>query len=106
MRGALIPQIFQKTLGLSYSIAKESAAATLMSTDIEGIATGIPYIHKLWAATVELAIGFYLLSTAIDEATFLVVLPILSKKQILRFINSAKHLSFVYRYFFSWQIIL
>lgn len=79
MRGALIPQIFHKTLGLSYSIAKESAATTLMSTDIEGIATGIPEIHKLWASLLELVVGFYMLSTVIDEATFLVVVPMLSK---------------------------
>lgn len=79
VRGALIPHILRKTLNIPYSVAKESAAATLMSTDIEGIATGIAQFHAMWGAAIEVSVGFYLLSTLISKATFLVVLPVVGK---------------------------
>lgn len=75
-----MPSIFKKTLNLPYSVAKDSAAATLMSTDIEGISTGIPKLHDIWSGFIEVIVGLYILSTIIDKATFLVVLPVLSKK--------------------------
>ena len=86
VRGALVPNIFHKTLGLPYTIAKESAAATLMSTDMEGISTGIPKLHEIWAGFIEVAVGLYILSTIIDEATFLVVIPVLGKNLPIFFI--------------------
>lgn len=79
VRGALIPHIVGKTLALPYSIAKESAAATLMSTDIEGISTGIANFHELWGSAIQVGISLYVLSTIIDEAAFLVVLPVIGK---------------------------
>ena len=80
VRGALIPHIVRKTLALPYSMAKESAAATLMSTDIEGITMGISNFHELWGGAIQVGISLYVLSTIIDEAAFLVVIPVIGKK--------------------------
>ena len=80
VRGALIPYILRKTLALPYSTAKESAAATLMSADIEGISTGIADFHELWGGVIEVSISLYVLSTIIAEAAFLVVLPVIGKE--------------------------
>lgn len=105
VRGALVPHIFKKTLKLPYSIAKESAAATLMSTDIEGISTGIPQVHEIWAGLIEVCVGLYLLATIIDKATFLVVLPVLGKG--LLFTDEAHyiHLLTGHYSFFYYQLL-
>ena len=103
VRGALVPHIFRKTLKLPYSIAKESAAATLMSTDIEGISTGIPQIHKMWACLIEVCVGLYLLATIIDKATFLVVLPVLGKIFLIsvkaHYIRTSTYIAYSFFYY-------
>jgi len=48
---------------------------TLMSTDIDGIATGLREIHEVWAAIIELGIGVYLLARQIGAACFLIIIP-------------------------------
>lgn len=79
LRGAIIPLIFKKTMLLPHVTASESAATTLMSTDVEGIVNGVPKIHEIWAAIVEIGLGLYLLTTVIDQAAFLVVVPVTGK---------------------------
>lgn len=79
LRGALISLILEKSLAVPFSVAKHSAALTLTSTDIEGIANGVPQFHGMWSSAIEVGVGLYLLSTVINQATFLVLLPILSK---------------------------
>jgi hypothetical protein len=79
LRGALISLILEKSLAVPYSVAKGSAALTLTSTDIEGIANGVPQFHDMWSGAIEVGVGLYLLSTVISQATFLILLPILSK---------------------------
>lgn len=79
LRGAIIPLIFKKTMLLPHASATESAATTLMSTDVEGIVNGVPKIHEIWAAIVEIGLGLYLLTTVIDQAAFLVVIPVIGK---------------------------
>ncbi|KAK3192864.1 hypothetical protein K4F52_001221 [Lecanicillium sp. MT-2017a] len=56
--------------------AGRSEAMTLMSTDVEGIATGIPLFYDASAAVIELGLGLYLLSTVVDKAAFLGIFPI------------------------------
>jgi hypothetical protein len=76
LRGALISVIFHKTLVLHADEARGSAAMTLMSTDVEGIVTGVPMFYDAFSAVIELAFGLYLLSTVVDKAAFLAVFPI------------------------------
>ncbi|PYI31455.1 putative multidrug resistance protein [Aspergillus indologenus CBS 114.80] len=59
-RGAMVSQIYAKTLGLAKA-PDESAAVTLMSTDVDRIAFSLRQIAEVWARTVELAIGLWLL---------------------------------------------
>lgn len=46
-----------------------------MSTDIDGIASGIKDMHEIWANVVELGVAVYLLSRQIGSACFLAVIP-------------------------------
>ncbi|KAK9420894.1 putative ABC transporter FUM19 [Seiridium unicorne] len=62
LRGSLVPLIFKKTINLDTTSAKEGAAVTLMSTDVDGIATAIQQMHEIWQAQ-------------IGPACFLVVIP-------------------------------
>ncbi|KAH8203470.1 hypothetical protein TruAng_002341 [Truncatella angustata] len=75
LRGSLVSLIFKKTIDLDTISAKEGAAVTLMSTDVDGIATGIQEMHEIWASVVELAVAVYLLERQIGPACFLVVVP-------------------------------
>ncbi|KAL3428272.1 ABC multidrug transporter [Phlyctema vagabunda] len=75
LRGSLVPLIFKKTISLDTTSAKEGAAVTLMSTDVDGTATAIQQMHEIWASVVELAVAVYLLETQVGPACFLVVIP-------------------------------
>ncbi|KAK3190819.1 hypothetical protein K4F52_003135 [Lecanicillium sp. MT-2017a] len=82
VRGAIIPLITKKTLMLSSAVVDDSAAATLMSTDMEAILTGIPDIQDVWASYAEVALGLYLLHGIIGESTFTVLVPVLASSII------------------------
>lgn len=71
--------IYKKTIDLDTASAKEGAPLTLMSTDVDGIATGIQEMHEIWASIVELAIAIYLLERQIGPACFLVIVPAVGK---------------------------
>ncbi|KAF2995600.1 hypothetical protein E8E14_000809 [Neopestalotiopsis sp. 37M] len=75
LRGALVSLVYKKTVDLDTASAKDGAAVTLMSTDVDGIATGIQEMHEIWASVVELAAAVYLLERQIGPACFLVVIP-------------------------------
>lgn len=75
LRGVLVAEILQKNLAISQLHAQESAAITLMSTDVEGLATGLPRFHEIWASLIEFCLGVYFLSTKVGAASFLVVFP-------------------------------
>ena len=60
-------------------MAKEFAAVTLMSADIDGIANGLQNLHELWAAILEMGLGVYLLTRQIGAACFLIVIPTVCK---------------------------
>lgn len=73
LRGALVSHIIAKTHRLSISDAKKSAAVTLMSTDIESIATGLPRCFDLPVGLVEVGLGVYCLSRFTGYFCILVV---------------------------------
>jgi ATP-binding cassette subfamily C (CFTR/MRP) protein 1 len=68
VRGGLICLIFDATLRLDGVTAGESAAVTLMSTDIDRIAQGIELSDNLWAAPIEIAIAIFLLQRQLGLA--------------------------------------
>ncbi|KAF4630786.1 hypothetical protein G7Y89_g7350 [Cudoniella acicularis] len=60
-RGGMIAMLFSKTVNLSVSAIDPSASVTLMSADIERIATGWQTIHDMWANVIEIGLAIYLL---------------------------------------------
>ena len=77
VRGALVGQIFTKTISLaSYT---DAAPITLMSTDIDGVVMGLHFIHHIWSSIIEIAIGLYLLYREIKTPFFLVFIPIIGR---------------------------
>lgn len=67
-RGCLAAAIYRKTVTAKLTTADDSAALTLMSTDIERIILGGEFVHEVWASTLEVAIGLWLLEEQIGVA--------------------------------------
>lgn len=76
-RGALVSLVYKKTLDLVPTTVKDSAPTTLMSTDVEGIATGIAQIHDIWASFVELPVALYLLYRQVGIPSLFIIIPAL-----------------------------
>jgi hypothetical protein len=68
VRGSLVTFIFDKTLRMSTSVVADSAAITLMSTDIERIGSGLREIHEVYASILEVAIALWLLARLLNMA--------------------------------------
>jgi len=79
VRGGLVALIFEKTLGLDATKARDGDAISLMSADIEGIEPIFQLIHEVWASVVELGIGLYLLQMQVGLACFFVIIPAIGK---------------------------
>ena len=60
-RGALVAAIYQTLTQLRTVDINDSAAVTLMSTDIERIRVGLLHLHEFWATPIEAAIASWLL---------------------------------------------
>lgn len=71
--------IVAKALTLPHNHIQRGSAVTLMTTDIENIATGIPLLQDTWINFIELGIGIYLLSRTVGKASFLVCVSTLCK---------------------------
>ncbi len=67
-RGLLASAIYRKTTESRLAASGDSAALTLMSTDIERIIAGCLSLHEFWANTVEVALASWLLSRQIGPA--------------------------------------
>jgi ATP-binding cassette, subfamily C (CFTR/MRP), member 1 len=61
VRGALVSMIYSKTLRLKLSGSQDAPAVTLMSADVIGITSTVDALHDIWANTIEVGIGMYLL---------------------------------------------
>ncbi|KAF7868875.1 uncharacterized protein EAF02_009611 [Botrytis sinoallii] len=68
VRGALISAIYSHTLELSLPNLDQSAAVTLMSSDVERICVALQPIHNLWASPLEIALAIWLLQREIGIA--------------------------------------
>lgn len=76
VRGGLISMMLDKGLSLPQQEASKSSALTLMSTDMEGIATGLPDLHELFFTPLELGLGIYFLSRFVGKSCFVVIVPL------------------------------
>lgn len=68
IRGCLGAAVFSKTTETKLTGTDDSAALTLMSTDVERILVGAHVAHELWANTIEVAIGCLLLEQKLGVA--------------------------------------
>ncbi|EED18831.1 multidrug resistance protein, putative [Talaromyces stipitatus ATCC 10500] len=74
LRGALVGIIYNKTLTSPDGLHDDSAAVTLMSTDIDRIAFAMQSINETWARLIEVAIGMYLLEAQLGAVC---IIPII-----------------------------
>ncbi|KAF9771912.1 hypothetical protein IL306_010421 [Fusarium sp. DS 682] len=68
LRGVLVSAVFSKATDLSITATDDSAAVTLMSSDVDVIVRAVREIHEFWANMIQLAIATWLLSTHIGYA--------------------------------------
>ena len=61
-RGAMVSLIFNQSLSIPSHEEYESAALTLMSTDIDRMIYFFEYFHTIWARSIEVIIGTALLT--------------------------------------------
>ncbi|KAH8799341.1 putative multidrug resistance protein [Xylogone sp. PMI_703] len=74
LRGILVGLIYNKTLISPDGLNDDSAAVTLMSTDIDRIAVAMQSIHEIWGRLIEVAIGMWLLEKQLGAVC---VIPII-----------------------------
>jgi ATP-binding cassette subfamily C (CFTR/MRP) protein 1 len=68
VRGSLVNAIYAQTLELSITSLSESAAITLMSSDVERICDAILPIHSMWSSPMEIALAIWLLQKEVGLA--------------------------------------
>lgn len=73
--------IYDKMLRLSHQVLAESAAVTLMSTDLSGLEALVPLFHDSWAAVVELGLGLTTLARIAGPSCVLFLVPGIGKYQ-------------------------
>lgn len=73
LRGVLVSSIMAKTHRLPVADARRSAAVTLMTTDMDGIAAGLPKFYDLPIGLLEVVLGVYFLSRYTGRCWLIVV---------------------------------
>ncbi|RAL16008.1 uncharacterized protein BO97DRAFT_421249 [Aspergillus homomorphus CBS 101889] len=68
VRGGLISLLYDKTMRVDVENITDSAAITLMTTDIDGIATNWVNVHEIWASPLDVGIGIFLLERKLGVA--------------------------------------
>ncbi|KAF9875181.1 ABC transporter [Colletotrichum karsti] len=69
LRAGLTSLIFRQTVSLKADDLKDSAAVTLMGTDVERIVTTFAMFHEIWASVLEVGIAVFLLQQQIAVAS-------------------------------------
>ncbi|KAJ5936393.1 hypothetical protein N7454_005028 [Penicillium verhagenii] len=91
MRGCLASAIYRQTIRTQASNNEDSAAVTLMSTDVERVRIGLMMLHEFWASPIQVAITCWLLQQQLGAAfvaPLVVVFVCLASSSILvRFIG-------------------
>ncbi|PYH89693.1 putative multidrug resistance protein [Aspergillus ellipticus CBS 707.79] len=85
-RGTMIALIHGRTLTLRDGLYTESAALTLMSTDVDGIIENLENFNDVWARTIEVVIGTWLLGRqvgAICAVPLILILVCLGGQKIV-----------------------
>jgi len=84
-RGALVSSLYSKLMLIDSTAAKDSAATSLMSSDIESIARGLPNIQEIWACIVQSGFAIWLMQRQLGIAC---VIPVAVSLGMLVFVFS------------------
>ena len=68
-RGTIVTAIYSQTVDLKLTSVDESAALTLMATDVDRICLAFENIHGIWSTPIEMSLGIYLLQRQIGVAS-------------------------------------
>ncbi|KAJ5997608.1 hypothetical protein N7522_009268 [Penicillium canescens] len=68
MRSGLISMIYDHTIGTTAGDLNDSAAITLMGTDVERIVANLKNMHEAWASIIELGVAVWLLEREVGVA--------------------------------------
>lgn len=68
VRVDLVARIYRHSLLLNQKAAARTSVATLMSSDVERVTTGLRQLHECWGGLVDLAVAFGLLSVQLSYA--------------------------------------
>lgn len=61
IRSVLITEIYLQATKARFGVSDDSAALTLMSTDMERIRSGMRYLHEIWASLLQAAFAAWML---------------------------------------------
>lgn len=84
IRGALISAIYQKSLRISAAESDESAAVTLMTTDVAGIERLISLSYDSCAMVLEVGLGIAILAFFVGAASIFTVVTAIGKYRHVR----------------------
>lgn len=76
LRGLLVAQVLSKSHKLTQAEAKKSAAVTLISTDIDSIAMGVPQIYEIPFNILDVCLGMGTLSFFVERASLIILVPL------------------------------
>ncbi|KAH7024666.1 P-loop containing nucleoside triphosphate hydrolase protein [Microdochium trichocladiopsis] len=71
VRSGLTGMIYRHTVSMKGKDVQDSAALTLMGTDMERIVESLTLVHELWACLIEVFIGVWLLTRQVSYAAVL-----------------------------------
>jgi hypothetical protein len=70
--------IYDYTMGMTAAEISDSAAITLMGTDVERIVANLKNLHEAWASVIELGVAIWLLERQLGVACFIPLVVSLS----------------------------
>ncbi|KAI0837465.1 P-loop containing nucleoside triphosphate hydrolase protein [Hypoxylon sp. FL0890] len=69
IRAGLTSKLYRHTVSLPARDVEDSAVLTLMGTDVERIVESLRFVHEVWAAIPEVAVGVWLLASQVSYAS-------------------------------------
>lgn len=78
-RGGAVSLIYNRTLLLEDGVYDESAAVTLMSTDVDQIAFCLEELNECWSRLIEIAIGLPLLTRQLGWVSIIPLFVVICK---------------------------
>ena len=78
-RGAMVGLIHSRSLLLQDGVHDDSAAITLMSTDVGIICENITRFHEIWAQVIEVTVGLGLLARQLGWVSVVPLLLVICK---------------------------